>query len=75
MKLITEMVSDRSGKIFHFVLSLYGGDSSKPYKDNYFLILTNKNLFLCQHLEINLVLLFNRVSESAEMMETFFQQI
>ena len=41
------------------------------YHDNYFLTLAKKNLFLWRHLEISSVLLFNKVSGSAQMMETF----
>ena len=48
-----------------------GADSWKLYHDNYFLTLANKNLFLWRHLEISLVLLFSKVSRSAQMMETF----
>ena len=50
-------------KICHFVLRLckgIGTDSYKPYNEN-----------LWQHLEISSVLLFNKVSASTQMMETF----
>ena len=43
----------------------------KPYHDNYFSTLANKNLFLWQHWEINSILLFSKVSGSAQMIETF----
>ena len=59
------------------LLCLYkgiGADDCKLYHDNYFLTLANKNLFLRRHLEISSVLLFNKVSGSAQMMETFLDK-
>ena len=47
------------------------GQIVKNYHDNYFLMLAKKNVFLWWHLEISLVLLFSKVSKSAQMMETF----
>ena len=43
----------------------------KSMKLNYFLTLANKNLFAWWHLEINSVILFSKVSGSAQIMETF----
>ena len=66
------LINIRNGKYRKFVLCLYkgiGADSWKPHRDNYFLTLANGNLFLLRHVEISSVLLFSKVSGSAQMMD------
>ena len=65
---------NRSAKYVNFVLCFYKGiraNSWKPHNDDYFLTLTNNNLFLWRHLQTSWVLLFSKVSGSAQTMETF----
>ena len=59
--------------LFCVFIKKSGQTVKKPHHDNYFLT-TNKNLFLWRHFKIISVLLFSKVSGSAQMMETFSEK-